>query len=268
MSLPGARALAFVCLSFAGCGRGPDAAVVTEPKDAAADRVLASPSAVQTELPLVLYVHRWSVYRHEVLEHSADVLRDLGAGRYRLEVVDDAGAIDRAKLPSYAAIAMFVTGESAVRDDEKQPLLDFVRQGGGFAALHSCSDAMRAWPEWTEMIGARFEVHPWHDRVTVNVVDRAHPATEKLPPAFSLFEEIYQFREILPGSRVLLELDTRSVDMTIPGVTRHPWGFPLAWSRSYGRGKVFYTALGHGVEAWDDPSFREHVKGGVESVLR
>lgn len=218
-------------------------------------------------LPAILYVHRWSIYKHTVLEHSVDVLRDVGAGVYRLEDVDDTRTIDLARLPSYAAVVMFLTGEVSVKDSEKAPLVDYVARGGGLVALHSCSDAMRAWPEWTEMIGARFQAHPWHEDVTVVVDDAAHPAARGLPPRFDLYEETYVFQQPLPGSRVFLSLDESSVPV-VSGLSRPAWGYPLAWSRRHGEGTVVYSALGHGVEAWDDRDFRAHLRAAVVHAMR
>jgi hypothetical protein len=58
-------------------------------------------------------------------------------------------------------------------------------------------------------------------------------------------------RDVLyDDSHVLLRLDPNSVDLSRPNVHRHPYGWPLAWTRSYGNGRIFYEALGHGVAVW------------------
>ena len=61
---------------------------------------------------------------------------------------------------------------------------------------------------------------------------------------------------------VLLSLDTSSVDLHRPEVRRTDGDFALSWCRSFGAGRVFYTALGHRPEVWRDGRFRKHLLGG------
>jgi type 1 glutamine amidotransferase len=70
------------------------------------------------------------------------------------------------------------------------------------------------------------------------------------------------------GSRILLSLDPTSVDLARPNVHRHPYGWPLAWTRSYGGGRVFYTALGHEEALWRDPRFQQLLGNAALWVLR
>jgi uncharacterized protein (TIGR03437 family) len=60
-----------------------------------------------------------------------------------------------------------------------------------------------------------------------------------------------------------MTLDTRSVDLRAPGVNRTDGDFALAWVKSYGRGRVFYTALGHFDDTWRDPRFRAMIRNGL-----
>ena len=70
-------------------------------------------------------------------------------------------------------------------------------------------------------------------------------------------DEIYQISDFdYRGSRVLLRLDQASVDLNKSGVHRRFYGWPLASNRSYGQGRVFYTALGH-EEAVGDPRYQQ-----------
>jgi len=145
----------------------------------------------------------------------------------------------------------------------KQAILDFVSNGGGFVGIHSATDTFYAWPEYGQLVGARFNGHPWHEDVGLKVVGPAHPATAHLPATFRITDEIYQFEEFAASeATVLVELDTAATDMNKAGIEQQPFGFPLTWIRSYGSGRVFYTALGHGA-VWDDQRFRTHVRNGI-----
>jgi hypothetical protein len=104
----------------------------------------------------------------------------------------------------------------------------------------------------------------------IDVEDAQHPATRGLPlPGFRMVEEYYQFRAFSRDTvRVLLTLDVSSVDLRAPGLNRTDGDFALAWVREYGAGRVFYTALGHFVETWQDPRFQSMLTGALLWLTR
>src|SRR5262249_39532797 len=96
----------------------------------------------------------------------------------------------------------------------------------------------------------------------VLVDDRDHPATRTLGEAFDVFDEIYQFKRFDPARvHLLLSMDTHPE-------TGEPGRFPLAWTREPGKGRVFYTALGHRPDLIAPPRYRERVRGGILWALR
>ena len=89
-----------------------------------------------------------------------------------------------------------------------------------------------------------------------------------LGTGFEIVDEIYQFKAWERAKvNVLLSLDTASVDLKLPTVRRKDGDFALSWWRPYGKGRVFYTALGHRKDVWLDERFRKHVRGGLAHVL-
>jgi len=216
----------------------------------------------------VLYVTHSGGYRHDCLPTSARVLADVGrtSGLWELEVNDDAAAVLTAEhLARVDAVVFFTSGDLGLDAGQKQALLDFVSRGGGFAGFHSATDTEYGWPEYHDLIGATFDGHPWHQEVVVRVDAPTHPAVRTLGASFSIADEIYQFRDVRPGSTVLLSLDPTSVDASLGN--GHPWGYPLAWVRSADAGRVFYCALGHEVSTWEDPRFQAMLRDGIGWVL-
>lgn len=219
-------------------------------------------------LARVLYVTHSGGYRHDCLPTSVRVLADVGrdAGLWQLEVSDDAAAaLTAERLASVDAVVFFTSGDLALDAGQKQALIDFVSRGGGFAGFHSATDTEYGWPEYHDLIGATFDGHPWHQQVVVQVDDPAHPAVHALGASFAIFDEIYQFRDVRPGSTVLLSLDPSSVDALLG--KDNPWGHPLAWARTADAGRVFYCALGHEVSTWEDPRFQAMLRDGIGWVL-
>ena len=208
----------------------------------------------------VLYVTYSAGYRHDCLPVSAEVLQDIAAANGQLEVVqtEDLSMLNADTLSGFDALLFFTSGELPISDSQKQDLLNFVRSGKGFGGAHSATDTFYTWPEYGDLIGARFNGHPWVQQVTLDVEDPAHPAVTALAPNVSLFDEIYQFRDFSRDSvRVLMTLDTHSVDLAAAGVNPDTEDFPLTWCRRYGMGRVFYTALGHFESTWRDPRFSQ-----------
>jgi uncharacterized protein len=79
-----------------------------------------------------------------------------------------------------------------------------------------------------------------------------------------LKDEIYQISDFdYRGSRVLLRLDQSSVDLGRTGVHQRFYGWPLAWKRSFGEGRVFYTAQGHEASVWQDPRYQRLLTNAV-----
>ena len=232
-----------------------------------------SPSASNSApapLAHLLYVTQSAGFRHDVLPLSATILQDLGrrSGAFDVTAMDDSTLVARDALARFDAVAFFTTGELPMSADQKAALLDFVRSGKGFVGIHSATDTFYEWPDYGALIGAYFDGHPWHQQVTVRVEDSAHPATTGLPAAFQLSDEIYQFRNWSRGSvHVLLNLDPRSVDTRAEGVHRTDGDFALAWTRAYGQGRVFYTALGHEPAVWQDARFQQHLTGGIRWAM-
>jgi type 1 glutamine amidotransferase len=214
----------------------------------------------------ILYFTYSAGYRHEVIPLSREILSQLGRNSGVFEVIasEDTSEFSAENLKRYAAVMFYTTGELPMSGAERTALLDFVRSGGGFAGVHSATDTFYAWPDYLDLIGGYFNGHPWHQAVTIEVVDRSDPLVAFLGNSLQLDEEIYQISDFdYRGSHVLLRLDPSSVDLGKPDVHRRFYGWPLAWTRSYGRGRVFYTALGHEASVWQDARYQRLLTNAI-----
>lgn len=162
-------------------------------------------------------------------------------------------------LDYFDAVYFYTTGELAMDDEQKAALMSFVKEEGkGFIGGHSAGDTFYKWPEYGEMVGGYFDGHPWHKLVTVNVEDRSFPATAHLPAKIEITDEIYQFRNWSRDQmRVLMTIDVASVDLNAKGVKRTDKDFAVVWAKRYGKGRVFFNALGHREEVYDRPDFQK-----------
>jgi type 1 glutamine amidotransferase len=213
----------------------------------------------------VVFLTESAGFRHEVVARAAPgelslaeraLVRAAGS-RFEVVATQDSAAVGR-ELDDVDALVLYTTGDLALDPDA---LVAWVRDGGALVGVHSASDTFRESEAFVAMLGGRFERHPWHQEVAVLVRERDHPATAHLPESFRVTDEIYELDSLRTESvRVLLELDPRSVDLELGDPERV---HPLAWARDLGRGRVFYTALGHRAELWEDERFLRHVLGGI-----
>lgn len=240
---------------------------------ALAAAVLLAPHLVAqgNAVPKVLYLTQSVGYKHEVLPLSEQILADLGrqSKTFEVTVSHDASTINARTLAPYSAVVFYTTGELPMDESQRADLMAFVKGGKGFVGVHSATDTFYKWPEYGEMIGGYFDEHPWNTTVTMKVEARDTPMTRHLGETWTIADEIYQFKNYSRADKhVLLSLVTSSVDMKAKGVKRTDGDFANAWHRDWGKGRVFYTALGHRPEVWQDKSFQQHLVGGIRWATR
>jgi uncharacterized protein len=224
-----------------------------------------APSAQAPPPKNVLYVTQSAGFKHDVLPLSEQVLAEIGRKHgFDVRVSHDASTITAESLTPYAAVVFYTTGELPISEAGKRAFMSWLKSGRGFVGIHSATDTFYQWPEYGEMIGGYFDQHPWNTQVTMKVEDHEHPSTKHLGPTWTLADEIYQFKNYSRADKhVLLSLDVSSVDLTAKGVKRTDRDFANAWYKSWGSGRVFYTALGHRREVWNDAAYQQHLAGGV-----
>ena len=213
---------------------------------------------------------------HDSVSHAMAVIEKMGrdSGLYDAYLRTDSQLITKQKISVFADgrvwpvtktlnyfDGIFFCGlrEIALSVQQKADLLSFVHDDGkGFVAAHAADTAFLSWPEFGDMIGARYDGHPWN-MVDANVIveDPAFPAMKQFPLVFPIRDEMYQAKDFSRDQiRVLLRLDTSKMDMKHGGVNRTDNDFPQAWVRQYGKGRVFFCSFGHDVEAWDNPALQ------------
>ncbi len=175
-------------------------------------------------------------------------------------------------LDYFDAVLFYTNGETRMTPQQKQDLLDFIaKDGKGFIGVHTATVTAAGWPEYQTMLGGSFDNHPWGITRAPIIVERPDfPAMRKLKTGSILEDEHYQMLAT-PYSRadvdVLARLDTRALDTSLPGVHRSDGDFPVAWIKSYGKGRVFYSGLGHTDAAWDDPRVQTLFLQGIKWAI-
>lgn len=216
-------------------------------------------------------------YQHDSITHALSVIERLGweSGAYDTVIRTDSQSITKhdilfktgtgiatgeqflaRNLNYFDAIFFFGVREIDLTKEQREDLLSFVRDDGkGFVATHAGSTAFFSWPEFGDMLGARFDEHPWGiTDATVVVEDGRSPIVAHLPKSQVVNDEHYQLKDFSRDKlHVLARLDSSKLDLKAPLVHRKDADFPAAYTKSYGKGRVFYSTLGHSRELWDTP---------------
>ena len=200
-------------------------------------------------------------------------------------------------LAQFDALLMFTNGNLPLTADQKRSIIDFVRNGKGIVGVHCATVTMQNYPEYGELMGAYYlrSIIPTDQNprrfAVLKVEDPTHPATRMLGTSWPFVEEYYVFGTKVwdPATptenvsavgqlpiplafsrdrvKVLLSIDTGRTDLSdLPYLTKSG-DYPQSWSRTFGKGRSFYTALGHRAETWSDPVFGAHLTGGIRWAL-
>ena len=224
--------------------------------------VLLAGSIEAAESKRVLVVTVTKGFRHSSIPTAEAVLGSL-AERHGLFSVDFARNDDElsekmtpSRLQGYDGIVFAnTTGELPLPD--KEAFMEWIQSGKGFVGMHSASDTFHQFRPYIDMIGGEFQTHG--PQVGVHVVneDHDHKACRHYGSHFNIFDEIYVLKSF-HRDRVhgLLTLHHH------PN-TKVPGDYPIAWAKSYGKGKVFYTSLGHREDVWTNRDYQAHVMGGI-----
>jgi type 1 glutamine amidotransferase len=214
-------------------------------------------SAAKPDVPSVLVLTQTLGYHHMSIPTAMNTVRATAARsrRYRVVFLSSARQLTPTAL-RHAAAVMFLltTGELPMTATDKHALVAFVRGGGGLIGVHSATDTFHHWVAFKKMIGAEFSHHARPSTQRVIVTDHSTSATDALPASFRIHDEFYVFKhDPRPHVHVLAELDTGR-----GGPDR-----PLVWCRRFGRGRVYYDALGHFSATWHNRDQLALMSGGT-----
>ncbi|HEY2840794.1 MAG TPA: ThuA domain-containing protein [Pirellulales bacterium] len=205
---------------------------------------------------------------------------------FEVECTKDGRVFDK-DLNQYDAIFFYTTEDLTKEGGDKNPpmsaagkqkLFDYVASGKGFLASHSGADTFHSpghhdgkaretqkeVDPYIAMLGGEFISHGPQQVARQVIVDPKFPgfgeaADEGTPEAFKINDEWYSLKNFADDLHVILVMDTQG--MNGKDYQRPP--FPSTWARRHGKGRVFYTSMGHREDVWENPKFQKMLLGGL-----
>jgi len=210
----------------------------------------------------IVVFSKTKLYRHASIELGIESIKKLGIeNNFQVRATEDADKLISYLKDSKVVVFLSTTG-TIFNEAQKKVFKKFIKKGGGFVGIHAATDTEYNWPWYGKMIGAYFRSHPNQQEATIKIIDKHHLATNFLNQTWQKFDEWYNFKDINPNIRILLNLDESSYTGGKNGENH-----PIAWYHEYEGGRVFYTGLGHTKESYTDITFLKHLLGGIKYAM-
>jgi hypothetical protein len=239
--------------------------------------------------PKVLYFTRSAGFEHSAvkrdgrnLSHSEKIMAELGRrDGYDVECSKDGRLFD-GDLDQYAAFAFYTSGDLTQPGKDGSPpvsaagklrLLDAIAGGKGFVGFHSATDTFHSKGPRNEnqaevdpyirMVGGEFVTHGEQQEASLHAVSQFFYKNIGVPAeGLSFTEEWYTGKNFARDLHVILVQETKYMK---GDAYRRP-NYPQTWVRMHGKGRVFYTSLGHREDVWTNPFFQAVAQGGIAWV--
>lgn len=245
----------------------------------------------------ILFFTKSSGFEHPVISwrngqpsFAEKILSDLGKKNgWEFTFSKDGSTFSKEYLSQFDALFFYTTGDLCAPGTDMQPpmtpegkqaLFDYVRSGKGFIGTHSASDTFHTGNEskkgpdryqnhgskadpYVLMLGGEFIKHDAQQVATNTVIDAKFPGFADLGTNFAFLEEWYSLKDFAPDDHVLTVIDASH--MKGNSYNRPP--FPNTWARMEGKGRVWYTAMGHREDVWTNPIFQQILTGGIKWAL-
>jgi type 1 glutamine amidotransferase len=224
--------------------------------------------------PAILVFSKTNGFRHgDAIAAAGPMFVKLGQQNGWDVFQTENGAVHTPDLLARFKVVVWSNASGDVLSDEQRGALKaFIEDGGGFVAIHAAGDSSHEfWPWYVEqLIGTKFVGHsmwPHFAQATIHVEARDHPAMAGLPAEWSRLDEWYSFDSSVRGKGfdVLATLDESTYERGGPGSAKLSMGkdHPIIWSRCLGKGRVFYSALGHTAESFSEAPHMQLIANAI-----
>ncbi|MBL7817845.1 MAG: ThuA domain-containing protein [Saprospiraceae bacterium] len=194
---------------------------------------------------------------HRPIERVPQIMAALGDKGVNFTYTDRLEDINLGNLNKYDALLIYANWDSIPPSVEKD-LLAYVSSGKGILPIHCASYCFRNSSEYVKMVGGQFWRHTM-DSIETQTVQPNHVIMQGLKP-FKVYDETYLHSKLQDDNNVLAVREIKADQFKDKPNTKTE---PYTWTRSYGKGRVFYTAYGHDENTWQNEGFHALILRGI-----
>ena len=232
------------------------------------------------------FEHSTITYKNGTPSFAEKQLSELGGkNNWEFTFSKDGSLFNPQYLAQFDALFFYTTGDLCAPGTDKNPpmspegkqaFIDYVASGKGFIGTHSASDTFHTGNEdqkgperyknhgaeadsYVKLLGGEFIIHGKQQVAKMRCVDPKFPGLEKYADDFAFQEEWYSLKDFQKDLHVLLLQESESMEGAM--YQRPP--YPATWARNHGKGRVFYTSMGHREDVWTNPIFQDVLTGGI-----
>ena len=228
--------------------------------------ILSFLSCEQQKDTKVLIFSKTEGYRHESIEAGIKAIKKLGAENgFSVQASENANDFKEENLQQYATVIFLNTTGDILNHVQQADFERYIQAGGGFVGIHAAADTEYDWIWYGKLVGGYFNGHPNDPNVRsakIEVNDKSHSSSSMLPDTWERSDEWYNYKNLNPDTKVLMNLDESSYEGGTNG-EHHP----IAWYHDFDGGRAFYTGGGHTAEAFGEELFLQHLLGGIEYAI-
>lgn len=235
----------------------------------------------------VLFFTKSSGFQHSAitrmngqLGHAERILTDIGRDQgFEVVASKDGRLFDPGRIGEWDAFAFYTTGDlttpgphndgQPMSADGKKAFLDAIHSGKGFIGFHSATDTFHSQGNevdpYIRMIGGEFISHGPQQVARIRVADTDFPGAGAFGTEFEINDEWYALKNLPDDLRVVMVQLTKGMRSGRADEYNRP-DFPETWARLHGKGRVFYTSMGHREDVWTNPKYQGLVLGGLKWI--
>ena len=206
-------------------------------------------------------------FRHTSIPNGIAAIKKLGGeNHFGVYATEDSEYFTPENLAKYQVVVFLSTIGDVLNTAQEDALQKWVEEGGGFVGVHAAIAGDIAteggWPWYVDLCCATFKNHSAVVPGVVVVEDRQHVSTAHLPAEWKRSDEWYNFTASPRGRGKVHVLAT--MDETTYQGGNMGKDHPIAWIQPIGKGRMWYTALGHTEESFTEPLMVAHLLGGIQ----
>ncbi|MCU0324457.1 MAG: ThuA domain-containing protein [Spirosomaceae bacterium] len=194
---------------------------------------------------------------HRPIERIPSLMAALGPKGINFTYTDKLEDLNTKTLNKYDALMIYANWDE-IKPEQEKALLDYVASGKGLLPIHCASYCFRNSAEYVKLVGGQFWRHRM-DSIRTETVQSNHPIMQGLKP-FTAYDETYLHSQLQPDNNVLAVREIKADQFNDKPNTKTE---PYTWTRTHGKGKIFYTAYGHDERTWNKEGFQDLIYNAI-----